>query len=496
MAEDIFYFDSSDNVGVLLKNSEGVPLGHKVAIQDIPKGKSIIKFGHVIGIATELIPKGAHVHTHNVSYVEEQDHQESLHSKKHVNDLISSFENQSEFQGYLRKNGDAGIRNYIVVAATVNCSATVVKRICEQVRRQGFLPSFIDGIVPVTHQAGCAQAIGGLNYDVLNRTLSGWIYHPNVVGALVVGLGCEGTTWGSIQDSAKTDHRLRSDMPIYQMGIQNEGGTSAAIERGVQLIQKMISEIPVCERTALPLSHLKLALNCGGSDAFSSITANPLLGLVSDVLVQKKSTVVLAEIPECHGAEDLLRVRAKNDLVKKKLDDTFHWWKNYSEKNGVSLNCNLSPGNIRGGITTILEKSLGAVAKAGHSPLVDVVQYSEPIREQGFVLMNTPGFDPVSVTGLVAGGCQMVTFTTGRGSVYGCSLAPTIKVATQSELFRKMNGDMDFDAGAVLNGVSLEVQVKNLLELVVNVASGQKTKSEALGFGDEEFVPWPIGETL
>ena len=479
-----------DNICVLTQPCDMIPAGHKVALRLIKKNEPIIKYGYTIGIAREDIHPQAHVHTHNVDFSEELKHNaHEIHAEK----IKSQEPYPTEFTGYQRSDGTVGIRNYLVVLATVNCSASVVKAICRHFIGHDLKKYHLDGIVPVTHQSGCAQAIGGDNYNILNKTLYGWVNHPNVVGALIVGLGCEGTTFHSI---FKSHEEIRNDLSIETLNIQAEGGTAVTIENGIKKIEKMLETIKLPQRETFPIAHLSLALNCGGSDAFSSLTANPVLGLVSDLITQNKGTVSLAEIPECHGAEDLLRSRTKDPIVLKKLNATFDWWNDYAAAHKVSLNNNLAPGNIAGGITTIIEKSLGAVAKAGHSPLVDVVAYAEKFKINGFNLMNTPGFDPVSVTGLVAGGATLVAFTTGRGSVYGCAIAPTIKIATNHALFQKMPGDMDFDASKVLRGESYETVAVALLQLIVDVANGKKTCSETLGLGWEEFVPWNLGETL
>lgn len=484
-----------DNVEIVVADGLEVPRGHKLAFREIAVGAPIVKFGQLIGIAKEKIAPGAHVHVHNVRMPEGTEY------------LLSSFGEQSGalkaartnslpsvFRGYRRPDGSAGIRNYVVIASTVNCSATVVKAICRRFEREDLLKFGVDGIVPVTHTMGCAQEIGGLGYRVLNRTIAGWVFHPNVVGAVVVGLGCEGTTFSSILkagSSADGDWR-----PIEQFGIQDKGGTAIAIEEGVAAVRRVLARLPRVEREDLPVSGLRLALNCGGSDAFSAITANPVLGHASDILVSMGATAALAEIPECHGAEEMLYARAVDGFVRERLNSIFQWWENYTRSHGVEHNDNLAPGNIAGGITTILEKTLGAVAKGGSAPLTEVLEYAEPICRSGFVLMNTPGFDPVSVTGLVAGGCNMVAFTTGRGSVYGCGIAPTIKISTTSELARRMSGDIDFDAGRLLETGDIDTIAQELFREIIEVASGRKTCSERLGLGWEEFVPWSLGETL
>lgn len=496
----------TDNVAVAL-SKEGLPegylvndfnlkahvsVGHKFALKKILVGEAILKYGQIIGVASQTIQQGEHVHIHNIKMPKDFSRQE-VSQLKH---LSSTESLNGSFLGYERDGNVVGTRNYVVVMATVNCSATVVKNICQRFSNMEILKEKnIDGVIPITHSAGCAQAIGKLNYSTLNNTLAGWLYHPNTVAALVIGLGCEGTTFESIISSAKKNG-IERDMPIEKFNIQNVGGTREAINYGKCILEEMISNLPNFQRVPQPLSKLKVALNCGGSDGLSGITANPLLGMVSDDLVRYNSSIVLAEIPECHGAEGLLFSRATDSKVKNELASVFSWWQNYSEKENISLNQNISPGNIEGGISTILEKSLGAVAKAGTSELAEVVDYADPITKSGFVLMNTPGFDPVSVTGLVAGGCNMVVFTTGRGSVFGCSIAPTIKITTNTELYKKMSDDMDFNAGKVIEGEEFSVLTNELLELIIKTASGLKTKSEGLGVGWEEFVPWPRGETL
>ena len=480
-----------DNVAVCVVQGESVPFGHKIATSDIAAGSSIFKFGCTIGEATEAISKGDHVHTQNVRMPLEV----SQHQSKKETVVKEKTNTPSTFQGYKRTDGRAGIRNYIAVMATVNCSATVVKAVCQHFKSLDLGEKNIDGIIPITHSAGCAQAIGGLNFSVLNKTLAGWAMHPNVVANLYIGLGCEGTTYSTIKNSEKEFFPGHSK-PERFFDIQNVGGTSAAIKKGIAYVEELLAELPFFKRESLPISEIGLALNCGGSDAFSSVTANPALGVASDILVRGGGTSVLAEIPECHGAEDILYNRATSELTRIKLGKVFEWWQDYSKSHRVTLNNNLSPGNIAGGITTIIEKSLGAVSKGGSSDLVDVVGYSEKIPLSGFALMNTPGFDPVSVTGLVAGGCNIVCFTTGRGSVYGCSIAPTIKISTNTQLYQKMVDDIDFNAGVILEGVSVEDSGEELLRFIIEVASGKKVKSELLQLGWEEFTPWPVGETL
>jgi altronate hydrolase len=455
---------------------------------------TIFKYGLPIAIATKAIASGEHVHTHNAAMPQLSDGV-SEPSAPHRR-LDPSWQGlPSHFLGFRRPSGEAATRNYVAVAATVNCSATVVKAICRRLEGTDFAKYGVHGVVPLTHGSGCTQAIGGPAYQLLNRTLAGSIFHPNIAGALVVGLGCEGTTFRSVLQSRARQDRA-DDIPLEHIGIQDAGGTQDAIHLGVAAVERILGRLPSFRREPLPVELLKVALNCGGSDAFSGLTANPALGVASDILVSKGGTVALAEIPECHGAEPALLGQAATPAVADSLRALFAWWRQYAEKHGVELNDNLSPGNISGGITTIVEKSLGAVAKAGTSQLVEVVEYAEAVKGPGFVLMNTPGFDPVSVTGLVAGGCNLVAFTTGRGSAYGSALAPTLKISTNSALFQRMRGDMDVDAGPVLlQGSPYKVGVE-IYEHLIRIASGEQTCSERLGMGWEEFVPWAFGETL
>jgi altronate hydrolase len=470
-----------------------VPCGHKLALRDFAPGDAILKYGLPIAVATEFIAAGEHVHVQNTAMPVLVEGAGEAPAPGRVDPAWQGL--PGEFQGYARDGGDAATRNYVVVAATVNCSATVVKAICRRFDGGDLSRVGLHGVVPLTHGSGCAQSIGGAGYQLLNRTLAGSIFHPNVVGALIVGLGCEGTTIESVL-GARARAKLTHEIPLERLGVQDSGGTEEAIRGGVAAVERLLNGLPAFRREALPVKHLRLALNCGGSDAFSGLTANPALGVASDILVSKGGTTVLAEIPECHGAETALLRQAATPAVRDSLSALFAWWRRYAERHGVELNDNLAPGNIAGGITTIVEKSLGAVAKAGTSPLVEVVEYAEPIEGPGFVLMNTPGFDPVSVTGLVAGGCNLVAFTTGRGSAFGSALAPTLKIATNTALFKRMRGDMDVDAGPVLEEGDPAHVGAEIYQRLVNAASGDLTSSERLGLGWEEFVPWAVGETL
>jgi altronate hydrolase len=496
MKKDVLNLNPADNVGIVLSEEHnGIRRGHKVALRAIGVNSAIVKFGHVIGISTQNISVGAHVHVHNVRSPNMNEFANS--HETHVHESESSLQDVPKtFLGFPRKSGRAGIRNYITVVAPVNCSATVVKAICRNfINHPELKKKNIDSVVPVTYFGGCALDVKGSYHHLLARTLSGWIYHPNVVGSVVVGLGCEGVRPDDlIQHRSKTNPA--NEILYSQFDIQKNHGTAASIKKGIDEVEKMIQALPKFERVPVPVSNLSIALNCGGSDGFSAITANPVLGAMSDICSRLGATSVLAEIPECHGAEGVLLHRIQNEKTKNDLLGIFEDWYKSANNRGITLNSNLAKGNIEGGITTIVEKSLGAVVKSGTAPITQVVDYADYIDKSGIALMNTPGYDPVSVTGLAAGGCNVVVFTTGRGSVYGCGIAPTIKVATTSQLFENMRGDMDFNAGRVLENESVEKLGVELFKDICSYASGTMTSSESLGIGWEEFVPWPEGMTL
>ncbi len=485
--------ETDDAVRLTVPLQESIARGHKIATKNIRRGEQIIKFGQIIGISRVPIQQGAHVHNHNIDFIDKTFFTEQIS----LPDLSVLHRQQygkyaSDFKGFKRKDGRAGIRNYIVVASTVNCSATVVKEIARHFKHQTLADHGIDGIVPLTYSGGCAQATDSYANRLIRKTIAGWVEHPNVVASLMIGLGCEAISTTAVQEHtcAETAHRTPS------FNIQDHGGTRKSIHYGIGKIEELLSQLPSFERTELPVSLLTLGLNCGGSDAFSGISANPALGVAGDILVSKQGTIVLAEVPECHGAEDHLIQRCVHPEDKDRLRNILAWWDDYARKHDVNMNDNLAPGNKAGGITTILEKSLGAVAKAGSSPIQQVVDYAERITKNGLVLMNTPGFDPVSVTGLVAGGCNVVAFTTGRGSTYGASIAPTIKISTTSELFKRMQDDIDVNAGKIFENSSIAEMGGEIYEFIIKAANGVQTCSERNGLGWEEFVPWQVGETL
>lgn len=469
-----------------------VPRGHKMAVRLISQGEPVKKFGQIIGFASTPIAPGEWVHTHNV---ELHDFARDYHFAEDAkNDEILPPDLRATFDGYVRPNGRTGTRNYIGILTSVNCSATVAKFIAEEVTRSGALADYpeIDGVVSFVHGAGCGMEHAGEGYNVLQRTQWGYATHPNLGAAIMVGLGCETFQIARMKD----EYGLLEDDRFQTMTIQASGGTRKTIAEGVARIKDMLPRVARARRETRPASEIVLALQCGGSDGYSGITANPALGAAADLLVKHGGTAVLAETPEIYGAEHLLTRRAINRAVGEKLVARIRWWEDYTQRNRGEMNNNPSPGNKAGGLTTILEKSLGAAAKGGSTSLRAVYEYAQPIREQGFVFMDTPGYDPVGATGQVAGGCNVMCFTTGRGSAFGCKPTPSIKLATNSETFRNMEEDMDINCGDILDGVTIAQKGEEIFAAVVATASGARTKSEQLGYGDLEFVPWQIGATM
>jgi altronate hydrolase len=466
--------------------------GHKMACEPIAKGQPILKFGQIIGFATEEIALGAHVHTHNCSFGEfARDYAFTRDAREEP--LLPNAA-RATFEGYRRANGKAGTRNYIGILTSVNCSASVARFMAEAVNRSGLLARYpnVDGVVSFVHGGGCGLAGKGEGYDVLERTQWGYAAHPNLAATLMVGLGCEVFQIARLKDK----YGLIESDTFRSMTIQDTGGTRKTIEAGLGRVEEMLPAANHAVRQPIPASELTLALQCGGSDGYSGITANPALGAAVDILVRHGGTAVLSETPEIYGAEHLLTRRAKSRDVGEKLVAIIRWWQDYCAKNDGSMDNNPSPGNKAGGLTTILEKSLGAAAKGGTTTLNAVYRYAEPITAKGFVYMDTPGYDPVAATGQVAGGCNILCFTTGRGSAYGCKPTPSIKLATNHDVYRRMFEDMDINCGDILDGMPIEDKGQEIFAAILRVASGERTKSELLGYGDNEFVPWQIGATM
>ena len=469
-----------------------IPRMHKVAIVPIAAGQAIYKYGQTIGQATCDIAAGEHIHSHNCemgSFARDF----NFCSKVRPTEFAAASAERT-FEGYLRPNGKVGTRNFIALVTTVNCSATAARHIAEQARLQNILADYpnVDGIVPLTHGSGCgmnAMSRGGV---MLARTIAGYAAHPNFGGVITIGLGCEAMQLSNLM----RDYGLVESDLFRAYNIQDVDGTANAIAKGIEYLKDMLPRVNQARRQTLPASHLKLAVQCGGSDAFSGITANPALGRAADILVAQGGTVIYSETPEIYGAEHLLTQRSESPETAQDIVDLIKWWEGYTLMNGVELNNNPSPGNKAGGLTTILEKSLGAMAKGGSTNLRAVYQYAEQIDKKGLVFMDSPGFDPVSVTGQVASGANVVCFTTGRGSAFGHKPVPSVKLASNSELYKRMSGDIDIDCGKVLHGGSLEESGNEIFETILRVASGERTKSELLGYGDNEFTPWQMGAVV
>ena len=469
-----------------------IPFGHKLASAAIARGDAVVKFGQIIGFASQPIAPGEWVHEHNVVMHDfERDYQIAKAARS---ENVLPIEEQATFEGFRRANGRAGTRNYVGILTSVNCSASVARFMAEAATRSGILEQFgnVDGVVSFTHGTGCGMAGSGEGFEVLKRTQWGYSANPNLGAVLLVGLGCEVFQIGRM----KALYGIEESETFRTMTIQDSGGTRKAIEQGLARIYEMLPVADRARRETLPVSDLMLALQCGGSDGYSGITANPALGVAADILVKNGGTAILSETPEIYGAEHLLTRRAKNQAVGEKLIERIRWWENYTERAGGEMNNNPSPGNKAGGLTTILEKSLGAAAKGGSTTLNAVYEYAEPVTEKGFVFMDTPGYDPVSATGQVAGGANMLCFTTGRGSAYGCKPVPSIKLATNTPMYDRMVEDMDINCGDILEGVPVEQKGREIFDEILAVASGKRSKSEQLGYGDNEFVPWQIGAVM
>lgn len=466
--------------------------GHKIACTPIALGGAIVKFGQTIGAATRSIQPGEWVHEHNVAMA---DHSADYAISTGVGQTrFVPDRERATFSGYRRADGACGTRNYVGILTSVNCSASVARFMAEACNASGMLDDFenVDGVVSFVHGTGCGMSSDGEGFDILNRTQWGFASNPNLAAVLVVGLGCEVF---QIDEMMET-HGLSRSETFRTLTIQESGGTRRAIDAGVENVREMLVAANRDERVECSASELTVALQCGGSDGYSGITANPSLGAAVDLLVENGGTAILSETPEIFGAEHLLTRRAATVDVGEQLLERIRWWEAYTARHGSSMNNNPTPGNKAGGLTTILEKSLGATAKAGTTNLNAVYEYAEKVRSKGFVFMDTPGYDPVSITGQVAGGANLVCFTTGRGSAYGCKPAPSIKLATNSAMYRQMRDDMDINCGDVIDGVSVADKGREIFETILRVASGEKTKSEMLGYGDNEFVPWQIGAVM
>jgi altronate hydrolase len=479
--------------GTLIQTAAGVvtaiddiPAGHKVAVRAVAAGAPVHKYGEVIGIARADIPAGAHVHVHNLGV---GPHTASGAPFRGAGPAWRppAAPTREHFLGYRRADGRAATRNYIAVLPTVNCSATVARMVAQTANVTHAGVPGLDGVIALTHDLGCGMAEGTPGDDILRRTLRGYAGHANIAAVLTISLGCEVN---------QPENVFGADVTAQTLGIQELGGTAATVNAALERIAEMVAGVAALRREPIGVAELVLGLQCGGSDAYSGLTANPTLGVAADLLTAAGGRVILGETPEIYGAEHLLRDRAAGPEAARRVDELIAWWQEYTARNGATLDSNPSKGNKAGGITTIWEKSLGAVLKAGTGPLNDVVGYAEPVTAAGLTFMDTPGYDPVSATGMVAGGANLLAFTTGRGSVFGSRPTPCLKISTTSRLFEHMRGDMDFDAGPAMSRDDQIGYGIRLFEALVDMASGTPSKSEALGFGTEEIVPWRMGAVV
>ncbi|MBP7327025.1 MAG: altronate dehydratase [Alicycliphilus sp.] len=474
-----------------------IPPGHKMAVRAIGQGEPVRRYNQIIGFASQPIAPGEHVHVHNLDMGPDKgDFARDYAFGADVKPAPARRE--ATFMGIRRADGRVATRNYIGILTSVNCSATAARAIAEHFSRRtnpAALAAYpnVDGVVALTHGTGCGMASEGLGMDILSRTLTGYATHANFAGVVVVGLGCEANQINAWLATG----RLAEGESLRVFNIQDVGGTQKTVDKGIALIQEMLPRANAVQREPCSAAHLSIGLQCGGSDGYSGVSANPALGAAVDLLVAHGGTAILSETSEVYGAEHLLTRRAVSREVGQKLVDRIHWWEQYVAINDGEMNNNPSPGNKAGGLTTILEKSLGAVAKGGTTNLEAVYEYAEPVAAHGFVFMDTPGYDPVSATGQVAGGANLICFTTGRGSAYGCAPSPSLKLATNSALWQRQEEDMDINCGEIVDGTaSIEEMGVRIFALILATASGQQSKSERHGYGQSEFVPWQIGAVM
>ena len=470
-----------------------IPAGHKMATTLIETGDPILKFNQIIGFASGPIQPGEHIHTHNCDFKTfERDYAFGVDATPTI---FKPKAERKTFQGFRRENGKVGTRNYIGILSSVNCSTTVIKQIAERINRSGILANYpnIDGVVALAHGTGCCIDPNDEGFKNLQRVLHGFTGHPNFGAVVMVGLGCEVFQIASFKET----FGLKEGKTFLTLVMQETGGTRKTIEEGVRRIEEMLPIVNNSKRETVPASELCVALQCGGSDGYSGITANPAMGAAVDLLVQNGGSAILAETPEIYGAEHLLTRRVASLEIGKKLIERIKWWEEYTARNGSVMDNNPTPGNKAGGLTTILEKSLGAVAKGGTTNLNGVYKYAEAIDAKGFLFMDSPGYDPASITGEVASGANLICFSTGRGSAFGFKPVPAVKLATNSAIYNKLEEDMDINCGKVADGIkTIEEMGQEIFNYWLAIASGQLSKSEALGYGDHEFVPWQIGVTM
>lgn len=502
MQNNLIVLNKNDNVAVTpfiipaktkiesqnISSIDDIPFGHKICLKTVNKGDPVIKYDQIIGFASKNINPGEHVHSHNLEFKDFDRKFKVIEKKSIINEKSELF-----FNGIMRDNGQVATRNYIGIISTVNCSATVTKMISEKIKQSNILKDFpnIDGIVPITHSTGCGMNTESEGMQIFQRTIDGFKNHPNFSHVFVLGLGCECAQVDIFKDNVKQHDR------VHFLTIQDEGGTKKIVDKVLSEIKNLLVISNNVKREPLSVNNITLALQCGGSDGYSGISANPALGVAADMLVKQGGSSILSETPEIYGAEHLLINRANKQETADKLIAKIKWWQHYTSINNSSMDNNPAPGNKKGGLTTILEKSLGAVAKGGNSVLEDVLSYAEPLKNKGFNFMDSPGYDPVSVTGQVASGANVICFTTGRGSCFGCKPAPSLKLSTNTTMYEKMIEDMDINCGTIIEGKEeIEEVGKKIFELVIATASGSSTKSELNGYGDEEFNPWQVGVVM
>jgi altronate hydrolase len=476
-----------DDFGVHVRDF--VPPGHKLAARALTKGEEVRRYNQIIGFAKLDIAAGQHIHSHNLGMGEfARDYGIGLDARE-----PQRADRSATFMGYRRKSGNAGTRNYIGVISSVNCSATVARAIARHFTAE-HLSAYpnIDGVIALVHPLGCGMSLTGDGMDILRRTMCGYAMHPNFAGVLFVGLGCEQNQIAPLMDIIGN----YNPGMIGQVIMQSEGGTTPAIHKGIGMVEAMLDQANSHVREPISVAELVVGLNCGGSDGYSGITANPALGGTVDMLVAQGGTAILSETPEIYGAEHLLTRRAATPEIAQRLIDRIAWWKDYTTRTGGEMDNNPSVGNKAGGLTTILEKSLGAVAKSGSTKLNGVYLYAEQVTAKGFVYMDTPGYDPVSATGQAAGGAQIICFTTGRGSAFGCAGVPTIKLASNNALYERMTDDMDLNCGDMLDDVPMQTVSQRIFDAIVRHASGEKVRSEVCGYGNDEFQPWKVGPVM
>ncbi|MDA9083083.1 altronate dehydratase family protein [Candidatus Pelagibacter sp.] len=502
MQNNLIVLNKNDNVAVTpfiipantkiegqnISSIDDIPFGHKICLKTVNKGDPVIKYDQIIGFASTNINPGEHVHSHNLEFKDFDRKFKVIEKKSIINEKSELF-----FNGIMRDNGQVATRNYIGIISTVNCSATVTKMISEKIKQSNILKDFpnIDGIVPITHSTGCGMNTESEGMQIFQRTIDGFKNHPNFSHVFVLGLGCECAQVDIFKDNVKQHDR------VHFLTIQDEGGTKKIVDKVLSEIKNLLVISNNVKREPLSVNNITLALQCGGSDGYSGISANPALGVAADMLVKQGGSSILSETPEIYGAEHLLINRANKQETADKLIAKIKWWQHYTSINNSSMDNNPAPGNKKGGLTTILEKSLGAVAKGGNSVLEDVLSYAEPLKNKGFNFMDSPGYDPVSVTGQVASGANVICFTTGRGSCFGCKPAPSLKLSTNTTMYEKMIEDMDINCGTIIEGKEeIEEVGKKIFKLVIATASGSSTKSELNGYGDEEFNPWQVGVVM